>query len=302
MRKKVKRFNTDIATKKNIAQRTEEFISYIEETPHEDMDEKRYLSMIRQGLDLHWRGDSDETLLHVAADCALPRGVEELVRSGIGVDAVDADGQTALMWAISEYPLEELQAESLKIMSTLLGAGANPDHASEDGWTDLMHAAEGGGLPAVRLLLRAGAHVLLQNHEGQTAHSLAEGNEHDDVAALLRVYEEEAMRPDCMGKAGDNWYCPDDKRVTHVTIDVDSGTVLRDTFNFATEERQTIARGLQDDAALSVTPVQAFHAVSAPGLMAAHQAYQKLGGEEPLHVTPPGRVAQLLPKPKVLKT
>eukprot|EP00959_Pyramimonas_sp_CCMP1952_P469760 9495513-Pyramimonas_sp.AAC.1 len=56
-----------------------------------------------------------------------------------------------------------------EVVRAILGAGARPGAAAEDGCTALMLAAEGGHEETVQLLLRAGASPKAKDGSGRTA-------------------------------------------------------------------------------------------------------------------------------------
>ena len=115
-------------------------------------------------------------LLMAAAAGALPLAVPELAaangsfvaegaaapaaRAG-GVNAREADGSTALQWAVYRRDVAEVQR--------LLKAGADVSVANNYGATPMSLAAATGDPVIIRLLLKAGADPDSPNAEGQTA-------------------------------------------------------------------------------------------------------------------------------------
>jgi hypothetical protein len=71
------------------------------------------------------------------------------------------------------------------MVKSLLQAGANANFGSQRGKTPLMFAAEQGMISNVKTLLQAGARVQTISQDGETALSLARGNHHLEVVALL---------------------------------------------------------------------------------------------------------------------
>jgi len=117
---------------------------------------------------------------------------------GVGIDAKDAQGWTALL-AACEYGHQEC-AELLvdsgadihvadqhgcsplmaaaahnhaEIVGILLDAGADANYIDDDGWTALMVASESGGAHSVKVLLNNGACHGIKNRNGQDAIQLA---------------------------------------------------------------------------------------------------------------------------------
>jgi ankyrin repeat protein len=86
------------------------------------------------------------------ADAAMQgndQAVLDLIGSGASVNAMQADGATALHWAAYHGNVELTKA--------LLAAGANPDAANRNGSTPLWLAAERGDAAIVESLLEGGA-------------------------------------------------------------------------------------------------------------------------------------------------
>lgn len=123
-------------------------------------------------------------------------GVEaRLVDDDVDVDEAQGDGMTALHWAAFHDDVDmaraligakaELEVRtrvgslsplilaskngSADMLELLLGAGADPNHASENGTTALMGAAMSGSVAAVNVLIDAAADVnARETHHGQT--------------------------------------------------------------------------------------------------------------------------------------
>jgi ankyrin repeat protein len=85
----------------------------------------------------------------------------QAIRSGVSVQAHDADGTTALHWAASHGDAELVRA--------LLAAGADARAKNEFGASPMSAAAEIGDARVIELLLKAGADVDSANAEGETA-------------------------------------------------------------------------------------------------------------------------------------
>ena len=96
-----------------------------------------------------------------------------------GIDAVDANEETALMRAVYEGDVAGVKS--------LLEKGADADIGDADGYTPLMRAVEKGNMPIIEALLRHGAGVNAKDYRrGASALSLAvEGGRADIVKLLL---------------------------------------------------------------------------------------------------------------------
>jgi len=96
-----------------------------------------------------------------AAEKADWKQVEKLLKDGADVNAVQADGMTALHWAA--------QHDHREIVGRLLKAGAKPNAANQFGVTPLSLACVNGGTMVVDLLLEGGADPQTTLPGGETA-------------------------------------------------------------------------------------------------------------------------------------
>ena len=134
------------------------------------------------------------------------------VDDGAQIEARDADGRTALMYAAfnghtecvrwlldrgaAAGARENLGRTALMFASTgpfpetvqlLLEFASNPHDADDfEGWTSLMFAAGEGQLEVVRVLLENGANPSAVDKDGDVAADHAAKNRHPEVEALLR--------------------------------------------------------------------------------------------------------------------
>ena len=154
-----------------------------------------------------------EAQLHQAAlegDLSL---VKALVEEGTAVNAMDADGRTALMYAAfnghSQVVLYLLDQDAVPDRRDLLGrtalffASTGPfpetvsiliDRGSEvnvvdsnEHFSPLMHAAAEGNLDVVKLLVTAGADTRLKDIDGDDAASFARQAGHAAVVQYLEA-------------------------------------------------------------------------------------------------------------------
>jgi ankyrin repeat protein len=86
--------------------------------------------------------------------------VRKLIAAGADVNAPEADGSTALLWAAHQG--------SPEIVSLLLKAGADPNAANNFGVTPLLEASRYGDAATVKALLEGGADVARAAREGET--------------------------------------------------------------------------------------------------------------------------------------
>lgn len=102
------------------------------------------------------------------ADAAQRRDIETaraLIDEGLDVDSPQADGATALAWAV--------HWDDLAMAELLLRAGAGVNVANDLGVTPLMLAGENGSVPMAELLLQAGADPNAARPAGGTALMMA---------------------------------------------------------------------------------------------------------------------------------
>jgi len=88
-----------------------------------------------------------------------------LLRQGADVNAVEADGATALHWAA--------HWDDLNTAQSLIDAGAKVNARNELGMTPLLVACANGSAPMIEKLLRAGADANIAAPDGETALMMA---------------------------------------------------------------------------------------------------------------------------------
>lgn len=116
-------------------------------------------------------------ILHLpAANGSLPV-VAALLEAGAQVDAVDAEGVTALMSASFMGHRD--------IVKLLLAKGAKTERAAQSGYTALMYASNAGHASIVRALLAAGANASATDAQQSTPLMFAAQHAHDDVVEVL---------------------------------------------------------------------------------------------------------------------
>ncbi len=114
---------------------------------------------------------------------------DELIAGGADVTRATANGWTPLHWTVA------LHADAPAIISTLLGAGADPNARDRTGQTPL-HLA-GSQLDVARLLLDGGADPNAQNLAGKTlVHSWRASQQ------MLELFLEHGLDPSLRGETG----------------------------------------------------------------------------------------------------
>ncbi len=105
--------------------------------------------------------------------------VRTLLKQGVDVNAAEADGTTALHWAV--------QANNLEIANLLIGAGAKVDAATRYNITPLSLACTNGSAAMISRLLEAGADPNGTSREGETALMTAARNGNVEAVKALLV-------------------------------------------------------------------------------------------------------------------
>src|SRR6185436_5740105 len=97
--------------------------------------------------------------------------VQTLLQQRVDVNAPEADGTTALHWAVRN--------DDMDLIDRLLRAGAAANSVSTEGETALMTASRTGNVDAVKVLLAHGADVnAKENWHGETALMWAVSQKH----------------------------------------------------------------------------------------------------------------------------
>lgn len=104
--------------------------------------------------------------------------IQELLQSGIDINAKDKDGWTPLMYAASK--------KATDIAKILIEAGADLNATDNCGWTALMDAVDRNSIDIVRLLIDAGADLDTKNNSETTAIMLTRGKDADTITKLLK--------------------------------------------------------------------------------------------------------------------
>src|SRR5262245_40127755 len=151
-------------------------------------DTNRVRVLIEQRADVHQAEADGTTALHWAVRHDAAGAVDLLIRAGARVDAANRYGVTSLSLACTNG--------SVAVIERLLKAGANPNLALPEGETPLMTAARTGVAAAVRILLAHGAAVdAVESWRGQTALMWAASEGHvEAIQVLLDAGADPAVR------------------------------------------------------------------------------------------------------------
>jgi ankyrin repeat protein len=128
--------------------------------------------LIAKGARLDAKDEYGSLLVHAGTG----EMADYLIRAGLDVNAVEADGATLLLRAAEEKEPDLLKAA--------LAAGAKIEVVNASGCTALHLAAAGGDIESVRLLLAAGAKVDALANNWQPLHSAADSG-HEEIVRML---------------------------------------------------------------------------------------------------------------------
>jgi ankyrin len=114
--------------------------------------------------------------------------VESLLVQKVDVNAAQADGATALQWAVYR--------DDTQMVDALIGAGAKIDLANREGATPLYLASLHGSAPMIEKLLKAGADPNTLGPEGETPLMLAARSGNLDAIRVLLAYHADVNAKD----------------------------------------------------------------------------------------------------------
>lgn len=162
--------------------------------------------LIESGMDLNTPGDAGLTPFQAATRLGRSDVTELMATAGADTTLSAADALIGRLARGERVTAAEITPEIVRALDTeaptptvtvlaergndavldaLLTAGANPNVADSNGFTPLHHAALGGRLPTVRLLLRHGADPKIRDnvHKGDAVGFACAGSEHIRAAA-----------------------------------------------------------------------------------------------------------------------
>ena len=111
------------------------------------------------------------------AACKNGSHLRALLVNGISINAIDKQGNTALMLAAA--------ANQIQVVALLVNNGANVNMQNQAGDTALMLAAANGAAEIVCLLLDANASPNIKNRKGETAIQIAHNAGYEDIAGII---------------------------------------------------------------------------------------------------------------------
>jgi ankyrin repeat protein len=152
-------------------------VSIHEETLNGQTDQ--VISILDRGVGIDTLDAEGRTPLMYASFNGHYELMKRLIEKGANVNLQDSYGRTALMMASS--------GPYAKAVNLLLDSYADPNISdTEEHFTALMYAASGGQLEVVRLLIANKADPFLKDIDGDNAFTFAKNNGHAEVAAHLQ--------------------------------------------------------------------------------------------------------------------
>ncbi len=148
-------------------------------------------ALLDKGANVDETTDAKRTALMLTTDEQISR---DLLAKGAEVNLRDAEGKTALMWAIAD------PRAGNEVAAALLRGGAKTDIADDGGRTALTWAAIAGRADQARALLDRHAGLNPKTERGRTPLMLAAINGHADVVRLLVQHGARLDDRDAAGK------------------------------------------------------------------------------------------------------
>ncbi len=151
--------------------------------PVEEISLARVSKFIKQGANINFRGDTDNTAL---SRCGHEYGEELitlLLKNGADINALNADRHTLIVEAI--YNRKGGQIKVAKFIDFVLKSGANVNATISGGYTPLMVAVMANKVRLVRVLLDNNADTTIREDSGMTVFELFDGREAEPESLLF---------------------------------------------------------------------------------------------------------------------
>ena len=256
-----------------------------------DGDIARMKEVLAQGVDPDHEDDYGRSFLWFAVNRGNLAAVQTLVEAGAAVTVANKYNGTVLQVAARKG--------SVEIASYLLEK--NPkllEQRDREGNTALHTAAESGYPDLVAFLIEKGLDANAKNFNNRSPLSLAQKNNHHEVADLLKPYAPARMRlvsaldPEApsapaaeVAPLSDAWRKLPGERIAHVAVEEAIGYRITEIFNFSAREKTTLYRNLESNA--ETVETRGFDAIGdkAPIEQALEELRKRGGVSEPSSVT-----------------
>ncbi len=139
---------------------------------------------IAEGIDVNYADESKTTALMYAAYNGHTEIVKMLIDAGANVKMKNVNNRTALMLA-SSGPF----VETVKLLLQY-GAEVNAKDNHQD-WTPVMFAAGEGQLEVAKVLVAAGADIMMLDIDGESSYDFALSKGYNEMAAYLKELAQE---------------------------------------------------------------------------------------------------------------
>lgn len=143
---------------------------------------------IAEGIDINAIGANGQTALMYAAHYAHLPVLQVLIDAGVDLDILseeddEPNGETALMQVAGSFFATGKRAQVIKMLAD---AGASVNLKNQQGYTALMYAAIAGYEDAIKALIAVGANLNARDNSGNTAMMLADAKKYRKIVRLLQ--------------------------------------------------------------------------------------------------------------------
>lgn len=159
-------------------------------------DSAKVKELLDKGVDVNMRGNDRNTPIMEAAYAGHLETVKLLLDHGADLSAKKSDGADPRGLAHGKEVIELFKNVSALVdaatkgntqaLKELIGKGTPVNGLDKFGHSALTESCWSGKTDVVKLLLESGANPNIKKSDGQTPLSLAEGQKHQDVVALLK--------------------------------------------------------------------------------------------------------------------
>lgn len=139
--------------------------------------------LAQKGVDLTATDATGSSALHLIVRRGADKEIDDVVKIGVSVDAVDNRGTPPLLLAATH------ERRALELVEALLRNNANPNIVSKSSTTPLLAAAANSDMRVFNAILEAGADHLAMGVRGSILHSLLESDAKDAEEVAVKMVE-----------------------------------------------------------------------------------------------------------------